>query len=221
MSVSDDVVVDFWANGFGMRVRIALEEKGIIYEYKEEDLRIAHRSKLVLEMNPVRKSVPILIHKGKPVCDSAVILEFIDETWEGDSFPRLLPEDTFERALTRFWVHFIDNNLFSTQTKFLKSKGEAKEEGKNELIADLKLLEGFLGDKLYFGGNKFGFLDIAFIPFSSMFDGYESHGNFKLEVECPKLAAWVKRCLARESVSKVLPNPVEMYELHKKWYRIE
>lgn len=111
--------------------------------------------------------------------------------------------------------------LFSTQTKFLKSKGEAKEQGKNELLADLKLLEAFLGDKLYFGGNKFGFLDIAFIPFSSMFNGYESHGNFKLEVECPKLTAWVKRCIARESVSKVLPNFEEMYELHKQWYGIE
>ena len=58
----DVAVVDFWANGFGMRVRIALEEKGIEYDYVEEDLRIPQRSQLVLEMNPVRKSVPILIH---------------------------------------------------------------------------------------------------------------------------------------------------------------
>lgn len=105
------MVADFWANGFGMRVRIALEEKGIIYEYKEEDLRIAQRSKLVLEMNPVRKSVSILIRKGNPVCDSAVILEFIDEKWNEDSFPSLLTDDTCERALARFWVHFIDTKV--------------------------------------------------------------------------------------------------------------
>lgn len=108
---SDVVVVDFWANGFGMRVRIALEEKGIKYEYREEDLRISQRSQLVLDMNPVRKSVPILIHKGNPVCDSAVILEFIDEMWKEDGSPHLLPEDACERALTRFWVHFIDNKV--------------------------------------------------------------------------------------------------------------
>ena len=111
--------------------------------------------------------------------------------------------------------------LFSTQTKFLKSKGEAKEEGKKQLISDLKLLEDFLGDKLYFGGKEFGFLDIALIPFSSMFQGYESHGKFQLEVECPKISAWAKRCVARESVSKVLPDSAEMYKLHKTWYGIE
>ena len=108
---SDIVVVDFWANGFGMRVRIALEEKGIKYDYIEEDLKIPQRSPLVLEMNPVRKSVPILIHKGKPVCDSAVILEYIEEISKERGSIRLLPEDAHERALARFWVHFIDNKV--------------------------------------------------------------------------------------------------------------
>ncbi|PON82383.1 S-crystallin [Trema orientale] len=150
------------------------------YDYKEEDLKIPQRSQLVLEMNPVRKSVPILIHEGKPVCDSAVILEYIDEMSKEEGFVRLLPEDAHERALARFW----ETNP-------------------------------------YFGGNEFGFLDLAFIPFSSMFHGYESHGNFELEIECPKLSAWVKRCMARESVSKVLPDSSEMYELHKKWYGID
>ena len=105
---------------------------------------------------------------------------------------------------------------------FLKSKGDrAKEERKNELIGELKQLEAALGDEQYFGGANFGYLDVVLIPFSSMFYGYESHGNFKLEEECPKLSDWVKRCLARDSVRKVLPDSVEMYELHKKFYGIE
>lgn len=109
-SSGDVVVVDFWANGFGMRMRIALDEKGIEYEYKEEDLRIPQRSQLVLEMNPVRKSLPILIHKGMPICDSLVILEYIDEMWK-DGFPPLLPKDPHERASARFWLHVIDNKV--------------------------------------------------------------------------------------------------------------
>lgn len=215
------VVVDFWGNGFGMRVRIALEEKGIKYEYREEDLTNPQRSQLVLDMNPVRKSVPILIHQGQPVCDSAAILGYIDETWK-DGFPSLLPRDPYDRAIARFWTHFLDNKVFSTQAMFLKSKSDrAKEESKNELIGELKQLEAVLGDEQYFGGANFGYLDVVLIPFSSMFYGYESHGNFKLEEECPKLSAWVKRCLARDSVRKVLPDSVEMYELHKKFYGIE
>ncbi|KAK4477733.1 hypothetical protein RD792_016991, partial [Penstemon davidsonii] len=50
---------------FAMRVRIALAEKGIEYEHKEEDL--ANKSQLLLEMNPIHKKVPVLIHNKKPI----------------------------------------------------------------------------------------------------------------------------------------------------------
>lgn len=109
---NDVVVVNFWGNGFGMRVRIALEEKGVTnYEYKEIDLTAIQRSQLVLEMNPVQRSVPILIHQGRPVCESINILEYIDEIWKGDGVPNFLPHDPSKRAFSRFWVHFIDNKV--------------------------------------------------------------------------------------------------------------
>eukprot|EP00268_Persea_americana_P067504 TRINITY_DN93042_c0_g1_i1.p1 TRINITY_DN93042_c0_g1~~TRINITY_DN93042_c0_g1_i1.p1 ORF type:complete len:171 (-),score=42.22 TRINITY_DN93042_c0_g1_i1:15-527(-) len=170
-------------------------------------------------MNPVYKSVPVLIHGGRPICDSLVILQYIDEAWKVG--PTLLPQDPHQRAHARFWSDLINKKVFSSQTKFLKSKGEDKEAAKQELIEDLKLLEAALGDEPYFGGEYFGFLDVVFIPFTSMFHGYESHGNFKIEDECPKLMAWVERCIERESVSKILPDPIEMYDIHKKWYEIE
>ncbi|XBI60482.1 hypothetical protein VPH35_041407 [Triticum aestivum] len=159
--------VDFWANGFGMRARIALRELGAAFEYVEEDL--------VRRMNPIHRSVPILIHRGRPV--------------------------------------------FPTQTRFLKSK--EKDAAKEELVEQLKRLEEVLSDKGYFSGDEFGFLDIVLIPFSSMFRGYEQHGGFDLEVECPNLMRWVKRCKERESVREVLPDEAKMYDLHKEWYGIE
>ena len=39
-------VLSLWASPFGMRVLIALEEKGVKYEYQEEDLH--SKSKLLL-----------------------------------------------------------------------------------------------------------------------------------------------------------------------------
>ena len=33
------VLLDTWASMFGMRIRIALAEKGVKYEYKEENLK--------------------------------------------------------------------------------------------------------------------------------------------------------------------------------------
>jgi len=73
--MADEVVLlDYWASVFGMRVRIALAEKGIKYEYKEQGLR--YKSDLLLKMNPVHKKVPVLIHNGKPVCESLIIVQY-------------------------------------------------------------------------------------------------------------------------------------------------
>ncbi|GMP53304.1 hypothetical protein CsSME_00018797 [Camellia sinensis var. sinensis] len=69
-----------------------------------------------------------------------------------------------------------------------------------------------LGDKPYFGGETFGFLDIAFVTFYSWFYSYKTFRNFSIESECPKLIAWAKRCIDKnESVSKSLPHQHKVY----------
>ena len=100
-------MLDTWASMFGMRVRIALAEKGVKYEYKEENLM--NKSPLLLQMNPIHKKIPVLIHNGKPICESAIIVEYIDEVWK-DKAP-LLPSDPYQRAHARFWVNYIDQNV--------------------------------------------------------------------------------------------------------------
>uniref|UniRef100_A0A0E0E7I8 Glutathione S-transferase n=1 Tax=Oryza meridionalis TaxID=40149 RepID=A0A0E0E7I8_9ORYZ len=162
-------------------------------------------------VEPGHRSVPILIHRGRPICGSINILEYIDEVWAKRVGTRLLPSDPLERASTRFWADFVVH----------KGKGEEKEVAKAELLDQLRRLEGVLGDRSFFSGDEFGFLDIVLIPFSSTFHGYEQHGGFDLKAECPFLMQWVKRCKERESVRQVLPDEGEMYELHKKWYGIE
>ena len=102
------VLLDFWPSPFGMRLRIALAEKGIEYEYKEEDLQ--NKSPLLLQMNPVHKKIPVLIHNGKPVCESLIAVQYIDEVWK-DKSP-LLPSDPYLRAQARFWADFVDKKVF-------------------------------------------------------------------------------------------------------------
>jgi glutathione S-transferase len=41
---------------------------------------------------------------------------------------------------------------------------------------------------------------------------YETFGNFSMEAECPKIIAWAKRCLQRESVAKTLPDQKKVFE---------
>ncbi|XP_028107029.1 probable glutathione S-transferase parC [Camellia sinensis] len=204
------VLLGLWSSMFGMRVRIALAEKGIEYEHKEEDLW--NKSSLLLEMNPIHKKIPVLIHNGRPVCESLIAVEYIDEVWNEKA--SLLPSDPYQKAQARFWADYVDKKVYDNGLKILHSSvEEEKEESKKGFIESLKVLEGELGDKPYFGGEAFGFVDIALVTFYSWFYTYETLGNFSLEQECPKLISWAKRCIEKnESVSKSLPHQHKIYD---------
>ncbi|XP_062162417.1 probable glutathione S-transferase [Alnus glutinosa] len=203
------VLLDSLASMFGMRVRIALAEKGIKYEYKEEDLR--HKTDLLHKMNPVHKKIPVLIHNGKPVCESLIIVQYIDEVWN-DKSP-LLPSDPYQRSHARFWADFVDQKVYDASRRVWRTKGEEQEAAKNDFFKSFKILERELGDKPYFGGETFGFVDIALITFYSWFYVYETYGKFSIEAECPKIIAWAKRCMQKESVANTLLDQKKVYDL--------
>ena len=97
------VLLGYWRSLFAMRVQIALAKKGIKCEYKDEYL--GNKSPLLLQMNPVYKKIPVLIHNGNPICDSLLIVQYIDKVWN-DRSP-LLPSDPYQRAQARFWADYI------------------------------------------------------------------------------------------------------------------
>ena len=71
------ILLDAYISMFGMRLRIALAEKGVKYEFREENL--PNKTPFLFQMNPIHKKVPVLIHNGKPICESLIALQYINE----------------------------------------------------------------------------------------------------------------------------------------------
>ncbi|KAJ1259644.1 hypothetical protein BS78_10G171600 [Paspalum vaginatum] len=214
------VLLDFWVSPFGQRCRIALAEKGLAYEYSEQEL-LGAKSDLLLRSNPVHKKVPVLLHGGRPVCESLVILAYLDEAFP-DSYA-LLPSDPYARARARFWAAYTDK-VYEAGTRLWKLKGDARAQARDEIVRVLGNLDAELGDKKFFGGDVFGLVDVALVPFVPWLPSYERYGELSVEETAPRLPAWARRCAERESVAKTLYPPEKVDEfitLLKKVYGIE
>ena len=103
-------LLGFWGSPFVLRARLALSFKGLSYEYVEEDI-FGNKSDLLLSSNPVHKKVPVLLHHGKPISESLIIVQYIDEVWSSDDAPAFLPADAYTRAVQRFWAQYVDDKV--------------------------------------------------------------------------------------------------------------
>ncbi|OVA13363.1 Glutathione S-transferase [Macleaya cordata] len=153
-----------WASIFAKRVEMALKMKGIPYEYVEEDL--VNKSEKLLNYNPVYKKVPVLVHHEKPISESLIILEYIDENWKHP--PLLLPEVPFQRAKVRFWANFVNQQVFPSVRAIHVLEGEEQEKVTQELYEKLKVLEegvekdffSSVAGTVFCGGATAGLIDI-------------------------------------------------------------
>jgi glutathione S-transferase len=168
------------------RVRIVLAEKGIEVEVVEIDLQ--DRPAWLYEKNATGR-VPVLEEDGRPLPESALIMEFLEERYPE---PALLPSDPADRAFVRLLV-FRDDEL--TDPYYALRRGE---EGARETFdAALGRLDASLGERPFLGGAEYGLGDIAYVPWVVRardmlgvdLDGY------------PALVDWFARLEARPAIA--------------------
>lgn len=88
----------FWSSVCSVRVRMALEEKGVTWVSRYVDLFNFDQLKPeYLAINP-DGVVPTLVHGGAPIRESLLINEYIEEAFDG---PALMPTDPVARARMR------------------------------------------------------------------------------------------------------------------------
>nr|ANH58201.1 glutathione S-transferase [Dracaena cambodiana] len=197
---------------FVLRVEWALKLKGIEYEYVVEDLK--NKSPQLLEYNPVYKKVPVLVHHGKPICESTVILEYIEDAWK-DKHPSLLPTDPHQRAVARFWAKFSEEKCLRGCSDVFSTTGEEQIKAVEELKERLKTLERYLQGKKFFGGESIGMVDIVTGWITIWYGIIEEIVGVQIidEKELPLISEWARNFLELEPVKESMP-PLDEVKAH-------
>ncbi|TVU31927.1 hypothetical protein EJB05_23638, partial [Eragrostis curvula] len=186
-----------WVSPFVTRAKLALHIKGLSYENVEEDL--GNKSELLVSSNPVYKSVPVLIHSGNPICESSVIVQYINDAFAGVG-PSFLPADPYERAVTRFWAVYVEDKVVNQWARVFRVKtDEERAEVMHQTLEAVEVLEGGLkecsgGKGAFFGGDSIGYIDILLGGLVSWVKATESLSGIKLidTTKTPLLAAWME-----------------------------
>ncbi|CAN0926463.1 Glutathione S-transferase U8 [Linum grandiflorum] len=204
-------VLGFWASPYSRRVELALKLKGVDYDYFENDFfKGGDKTDLLVKSNPVNQTVPVLIHNGKAISESTVILEYIEEEWPDKP---IFPLDRHNKALARFWAAFAQDKCFKevSEIAYCKDK-EEKEKLIQKARENLKTLEEQLKGNPFFGGEKIGIVDIT-----ASFVGYwlgvmeEAIGVELVSKErFPELCKWIDNFVGNSKVKEILPPRNEL-----------
>ncbi|MCY4551087.1 MAG: glutathione S-transferase family protein [Defluviicoccus sp.] len=113
----------FWSSVCSVKARMALEEKGVPWESRYTDIfRFDQLTPEYLALNP-DGVVPTLVHDGEPVRESSIIIEYVDEAFEG---PPLKPDGAMARARMREFIRITDDKfpaiVFPTFVKYILPK---------------------------------------------------------------------------------------------------
>jgi stringent starvation protein A len=174
---------------YAARVRIVLAEKGLEVDVVEIDL--SDRPAWLYEKNPAGR-VPVLEEDDRPLAESTVIMEFLEERYPE---PALLPPDPADRAAVRLII-FRANELTDPYYALRREEDGAAE----QFDAALAKLDVQLYERDYLGGAEYGLADIALVPWllrARDMLGVELSGY-------PSLGAWLARLEQRPAIAAEL-----------------
>lgn len=209
----DFVFYSGWFCPFVQRAWLALEEKGIDYEYRE--VNPYNKEQAFLEVSP-KGLVPAATYYGKPMHESEVILEFIEDAYP-DKKPNLRPTDPYEAAQMRIAVDHISKSIIPTYFKLLQAQEKDKQDSAREEI--IKAFDAF-GKKVkgpYWAGENVTFADLVLAPFAARMYILAEHRGLSDDLLSDNFKNWREAILQRDSVKKTLSDPQYYTEIYDRY----
>src|SRR6201994_4490163 len=165
------------------RAVIALTEKGVPFERIDVDL--ANKPDWFLKISPLGKT-PVLLVGDHAIFESAVILEYLEET----QVRPLHPANALHRAEHRGWIEF-GSAVLNDIAGLYSAADEAAVAGKAaQLEARFARLEARVAASPWFDGENFSLVDAVFGAVFRYFDVFDEIGDFGILARKPKFARW-------------------------------
>lgn len=175
------------------RAVITLTEKNVPFE--RIDIDLASKPAWFLAISPLGKT-PVLQVGDKAIFESAVILEYLEET----QAKLLHPADPLARAEHRGWIEF-GSAVLNDIAGFYAAPDEATFKAKAaQLEQKFARLEARVVAAPWFDGENFSLVDAVFGPVFRYFDAFDDIGDFGILADKPKLTRWRNSLAARPSV---------------------
>jgi glutathione S-transferase len=179
------------------RAVIALSEKGVPFE--RIDIDLANKPDWFLKISPLGKT-PVLLVGDHAIFESAVILEYLEET----QAKPLHPGNALHRAEHRGWIEF-GSSVLNDIAGLYGAADEATFKAKvTQLEQRFARLEDRVAAAPWFDGEHFSLVDAVFGPVFRYFDVFDGIGDFGILAGKPNLARWRKSLAARPSVKSAV-----------------
>lgn len=193
MSTPSLKLISFTICPYVQRAMIILNEKNIPFDIEYIDLSAP--PPWFYDVSPLEK-VPVLLVDEKPLFESMVICDYLDETTPGS----LYPADAFKKAQNRAWIEFANDILDSTFTLLRTDDPKQLNHLINVLTDRFEVLEEEIGDEDYFKGSEFSMVDAVLAPIFRYHQRIYSTNDYGIFDDAPKVKAWGDRLLEKASV---------------------
>jgi glutathione S-transferase len=194
---------------FVRKVRTVLAEKQVEYQLIPQNP--FDKSEDLLKRSPLGRIPALEDEQGRPLADSSVIAEYLEERFPQ---PAMFPSDPYDRARVRWFDEYADGGMAPSLTGKIffqrvinaklmrKTPDEAiVRSGLAELPAYLGYLERELGRNAYLVANTFTLADV------SVACQLVNLGHAGVQIDGskqPALAEWFTRVVARPTLAALI-----------------